>query len=62
MNAEEQARALCARAIATDDPDELDEILTQLNTLLHEHIEKVEAMIQQRRLRVDLERLLDKSA
>lgn len=62
MNAEEQARALCARAIAIDDPDGLDEILAQLNALLHEHIAKLEAMIEQRRLRVELECLLGKSA
>jgi hypothetical protein len=62
MDAEDRARKLCERAAASQDPDELDESLAQLNALLHEHIARLQAMIEQRRLRVDLERLLGKSA
>ena len=62
MNAEENARALCVRAIATDEPDQLDEILAQLSALLGEHIAIMAAMIEERLLRVGLENPLEKSA
>jgi hypothetical protein len=62
MNAEEQARSLCARALATDDPNELDEILAQLHALLKEHSTIIEKMIEERRLRADLQHALGKSA
>jgi hypothetical protein len=35
-----------ARAIATDDPHELDEILAQLQALLSEHLTIMEEMIE----------------
>jgi len=62
MDAEEQARSLCARAIATDDPHELDEILAQLQALLRKHLTIMEEMIEERRRRADLEHVLGKGA
>jgi hypothetical protein len=62
MDADEQARLLCTRAIAIDHPHELDEILAQLHALLHEYIARLQAIIEQRRLRVDREHVLAKSA
>jgi hemerythrin len=49
MDAEEKVRALCARAAATDDADEVDEILAELRALLGEHFARLEELIEQRR-------------
>ena len=62
MNVEDQARSLCARAIATQDPNEVGEVLAQLRALLRQHFANVEEMIQERRDRADLEQVLGKSA
>jgi len=35
---EDRIRTLCAQAIATSDPDELNGTLEQLNAALHDHV------------------------
>jgi hypothetical protein len=62
MDAEDRARKLCERAVATQDPGELAAILVELRALIREQLGHVEGMIQQRRLRADLEHVLAKSA
>jgi hypothetical protein len=38
---EDRIRALIARAVASDDPVELDELIWQLRNVLHEHAKKL---------------------
>ena len=62
MNPEDQARSLCDKAIATQDPNELAEIMAKLRALIRQQLTHVEEMIQERGHRADLEHVLDKSA
>ena len=38
---EDRIRALVARAVASDDPAELDELIWQLRNVLHEHAKQL---------------------
>jgi hypothetical protein len=41
MRFEDQVAVLCAKALATDDDIEVRHILTELRTVLHQHIEEL---------------------
>jgi len=38
---EDRIRKLCAQAVATSDPDELNEALEELSAALHEHVDRL---------------------
>jgi len=52
---------LCARAAATDDLDELSEVLSHLCAVMYEHILSIEKMVEERRHFGDLERKMSGS-
>jgi len=45
MAMEERIRELCGKAIAVDDPEELESVLAELKLALHEHTERLRAML-----------------
>jgi hypothetical protein len=45
INTEDRIRELCARAAATEDPDEIDEIVSQLRAELHQQITYLRSMV-----------------
>ena len=48
---EDRIRELCARAAATDDPDELEEIAAQLRNELQDHITRLRGLVDTYRSR-----------
>ena len=48
---EDRIRELCARAAATDDPDELEEIAAQLRNELQDHITPLRGLVDTYRSR-----------
>jgi hypothetical protein len=62
MQDEHRVRALCAKAVATEDLDDLDENLSQLRAVLREHFARIEEMIETRCRRAEFGREVDESA
>lgn len=62
MHAEDRARKLCERAVASQDLDELDAILVELRALLRDHFAHISNLTQERRRRANLEHVLGRSA
>ena len=62
MNTDDQIRELCARAAATQDPEDVSKILSQLRAVLREHIARIEEMVEERRRVAEPEHKLSKSA
>ena len=52
-NAEDRTRELCARLAVAEDPQEIDEIASQLRAELREHIAHVRAMLAVHHKRVN---------
>jgi uncharacterized coiled-coil protein SlyX len=42
---EDRIRSLCSRAVVEDDPQQLNQIFAELRSALHEHAEKLRAML-----------------
>ena len=51
IDPEERIRELCARAAATDDPDELEEIPPQLRNELEDHSARLRGAVDEKRSR-----------
>jgi hypothetical protein len=47
---EDRIRDLCAKAVVTTDPEELNEILQQLSSALHDQVERIRNRVSQPRL------------
>jgi uncharacterized coiled-coil protein SlyX len=45
MTLEDRIRRLCSQAIEADDPQELNRVLSELKLALHEHTERLRAML-----------------
>jgi hypothetical protein len=45
MTLEDRIRRLCSQAIEADDPQELNRVLSELKLALHEHAERLRAML-----------------
>jgi hypothetical protein len=45
MSLDDRIRELCGKAIAADDPQELDCILAELNMALREHSERLRSLL-----------------
>jgi uncharacterized coiled-coil protein SlyX len=45
LHLEDRIRKLCSQAVAADDEEELNRILAELKQALHEHTERLRAML-----------------
>jgi len=50
-SSEDRIRELCARAAATDDPDELEEIAAQLRAEVQDHSARLRGAVDEKRRR-----------
>jgi hypothetical protein len=47
---EDRIRELCAKAVATEEPAELNELLSQLTAALHEQVDQIRKRVTQDKL------------
>jgi hypothetical protein len=47
---EDRIRDLCAKAVVTTDPEELNAVLQQLSSALHDQVERIRNRVSQPRL------------
>jgi homoserine kinase len=47
---EDRIRELCAKAVVTDEPAELNELLAQLTAALHEQVDQIRKRVMQDKL------------
>jgi len=48
-NTDDHIRALCARVLVAEDPDEINDIMRQLRAELRDHVENVRRMVEAHR-------------